>query len=100
MGQTIEVEATFVGDTAVFSTDRSITGQDGVSYTAADEASADERFPGILASRLYEAVDGLTTVFVASNQVVARREGGWADDAAGVASGVIRDFFLFYVPTG
>ena len=96
MGQAIQVESARVGDTAIFSTDRSITGQDGVSYASADEAGADERFPGKLASRLFEADGSLTSVFVASNQVVAGREGGWDGDAITAVSTVIGDFFLFY----
>jgi hypothetical protein len=38
-------------------------------------------------------------VFVASNQVVVRRRGGWTDDDVAMASQVIADLFLYY-PTG
>ena len=96
MGQSIQVEAAHVGESVIFSTDRSITGQDGVSYSSADEASADARFPGLLASKLFEADDALTSIFVASNQVVAGRDGGWGDDGIAAASQLIADFFLFY----
>ena len=100
MGQTIEVATTLVGESAIFSTDRSITGQDGVSYVTAAAAEADDRFPGRLASELFDAVDGLTSVFVASNQVVVTRNGGWDDDTSAAAASVIQDFFLFYRAAG
>lgn len=96
MGQAIEVEAAVVGDAAIFSTDRSITGQDGVSYASSDAAAADDRFPGRLAARLYAADEQISSIFVASNQVVAGREGGWDDTARAAAEKVIEDFFLFY----
>lgn len=98
MGQAIEVQATVVDDVAIFSTDRSITGQDGVSYDSAEAAGRDDRFPGRLASRLYERDGSLTSVFVASNQVVVRREGGWGEASAAALSDVIEEFFLFYPP--
>lgn len=100
MGQAIEVEAARIGDAAVFSTDRSITGQDGVSYSSGEEARADARFPGLLAARLFEAIESLRSVFVSSNEVVAERKGGWDDEALNLASRVIGDFFLFYPAAG
>jgi hypothetical protein len=96
MGQTIEVEAAEVGGVLIFTTDRSITGQDGASYATAAEANDDLGIPGQLASRLYAADDSLTSVFVASNQIVAARADGWGEDAIATLSGVISDFFLFY----
>ena len=96
MGQVIEVEAAVVGDVVIFTTDRSITGMDGVSYAAAAEANDDLRFPGLLASRLFERDTALSSVFVASNQVVVGRDGGWDDGAVADLSSLIGDFFLFY----
>ncbi len=96
MGQAIEVDTAVVGDAAIFTTDRSITGQDGVSYDSAEAAGADERFPGMLAARLYQSDEGLGSVFVASNQVVAQRDAGWDETATAAAATIIEDFFLFY----
>jgi hypothetical protein len=99
MGQAIEVETREIGEAAVFSTDRSITGQDGVSYASRDEAEADDRFPGRLAARLYASDEALASIFVASNQVVAGRDGGWDESSRETAEKVIAEFFLFY-PAG
>lgn len=95
MGQLINVLGTTVlDDVAIIDTDRSITGQDGSSYSSAEETADD--FPGRLARRLFERVEGVTHVFVASNQVVVGRDGGWTDAALSTATGVVTDFFVFY----
>jgi len=95
MGQPIEVlETTVLGDVALIHTDRSITGQDGTVYSSADEA--DDEFPGRLAARIFDHADGVTHVFVASNQVVVGREGGWDEATLSAVAGVVSEFFVFY----
>jgi hypothetical protein len=96
MGQAIEVEARRVGDVVLFDTDRSITGQDGTTYESRSAAEEGERFPDRLAARLFLSDTRIDHIFVASNQVVVRRDGGWDDAAVDAASDVIADFFLFY----
>ena len=97
MGQRIEVlSSTVVGDSVVFDTDRSITGQDGVFYSSAEEAAAGEAFPDVLAQRLFASDDGVASVFVASNTVTVTRSGGWDDGAVAAASTVVTEFFVFY----
>jgi len=95
MGQSIEVSSSVVGDIAMFDTDRAITGQDGVSFTAGDEITSSD-FPAELARRLFAEVPGIDHVFVASNQVVVRRPHGWDDDVVETAGNVISGFFRFY----
>jgi hypothetical protein len=96
MGQLIEVEPQVVGDVAIFSTDRGMTGQDGSGYESADEAAADDRFPGRLASQLFADDDTVDSIWIASNSAVLRRPGGWDDAAVASSAQVIRDFFLYY----
>lgn len=96
MGQLIEVESTQIGDVAVFDTDRSITGQDGTAYASVAEAEAGADFPDELAARLFRLDAAIDHVFVASNQVVVRRTGGWDPDATTTAADVIRQFFVYY----
>jgi len=95
MGQPIQVSSTVIDDIAMFDTDRSITGQDGVDFAASGERDPSS-FPGRLAGRLFEAVPGVDHVFLASNQVVVRRPHGWDDEVVAAAAKVIADFFLFY----
>lgn len=96
MGQSIKVSTTVVGDVLIVDGDRSLTGQDGAGYSSAEEAAGDARFPGRLAARIFDGDDAARHVFVASNQVVIRRSGGWDEDAVDSAAGVVSDFFVFY----
>ncbi len=96
MGQTIEVRSTVLGDTALFDTDRSISGQDGQGFDAAGKAGGDRTAAGRLAARVFETDAGIVRVFVLSNQVTVRRDGGWTDEAIDGAAAAIRDSFVFY----
>ena len=97
MGQPITISGSTVeGSVAAFHSDRSITGQDGVSFGSAENAGAADSFPGDLAARLFAADDAIDHVFIASNQVVVRRSGSWDDSTLSAAAGVIERFFVFY----
>jgi hypothetical protein len=97
MGKPIEISnATVLDDVLLLDTDRSITGQDGTEYDSADAAAADPSFPGRLAARIFTAIDGVGHVFVASNQTVIGRPGGWDDAARSAAENAVANFFVFY----
>lgn len=96
MGQTIEVEASAVGDVAVFDTDRSITGQDGDVFGSLETALKAEGPAADLATRLFESDQAVSHVFVASNTATVQRDGGWDDAALDAMSAVIRELFVFY----
>ena len=96
MGQTIEVQAAEFGEILILTTDRSITGQDGVSFRSAADAAEDPKIPGMLASGLWAQDEALAGVFIASNQVVVERSGGWDAESIAGATGVVSEFFLFY----
>ena len=96
MGQVINVEQQRIGDTVVFSTDRSITGQSGWSFAAGDEIAPDAGFAGELASRLFASDDHIDHVWVASNTTVVRRKDGWSPENVEAATELVADFFVFY----
>ena len=96
MGQPIDVASTVVGDSVIFDTDRSITGQDGALFTSAEQAGSADDFPNVLAQRLFEVDDTIGSVFVASNVVTVTRNGGWDDAAVDAAADVVSNFFVFY----
>jgi len=97
MGQSIVIAGhTVSGNVVMFDTDRSITGQDGQSYSTAEEAGHSDIFPARLAERLFQSDTGIDHVFVASNQIVVRRRKAWDDDQLAGASQVITDLFRFY----
>lgn len=96
MGQAIEVKSVVLGDVAVFDTDRSVTGQDGHSFDSIAAARTEETAAARLSAALFAAETAIDHVFVLSNQVTARRVGGWTEKTAAEAAEVIRDFFIFY----
>lgn len=97
MGQRIKIEGTTIlGDAAIFTTDRGLTGMDGFGYDDPATADADARFPGRLASRVFAADDAVRRVFVSSSDVVVTRQGGWSDSAGAAVGRVIEEFFLYY----
>jgi hypothetical protein len=97
LGQRIQVdEATVIGDSVVFTTDRGFTGMDGMGFDDAAAAESSDRFPAHLAARLFAADDGVRRVYVASSDVVVTREGGWDDASLAALRTVIEDFYLFY----
>ena len=96
MGQPIRVSASIVGPAAVFETDRSITGQDGAGFGSAAAAAEEEGFAPGLAAALFDAVDGLERVWVASNVVLAGRPAGWDEPSEAAATGAIESYFVHY----
>ncbi len=97
MGQRIEVSAVPMGSVALFSTDRSITGQDGVGFTPG--STSDDGPPAELARRLFAADSSIDHVYVLSNTISVRRGEAWDDDSLDDASGVISGLFIHYSAT-
>lgn len=93
MGQRIETAAEVHGNTAVFATDRTITGQDAGSFGRTDPF---EGLEGKIAERLFDIDPAIEHVFVQFNVISVRRNGGWDDGSLERASEQIRDFFLVY----
>lgn len=97
MGQQIEVQQrTVVDGVLLVTTDRGLTGQDGAAFSSADAAGAGTGFGAALAARLFAADDAIDHVYIASNEVVVRRDGGWNDAAADDASTVVAELLRFY----
>ncbi len=96
MGQLIEVDHLLLGETAVFDTDRTFSGQEGESYPDAGAAAASGTYPGRVAAALFEKVSSLRSVYVFSNVVSARKAGGWTGQQADEAAGIIRNALVHY----
>ncbi len=95
MGQTIGiVDYSRVDDVLMVNADRSFSGQDGETYSAAPENPA--TFPGQLAVRLFEVDPEINHIYVMSNTVALRRKGGWDDSSTSKATHTISSFFRFY----
>lgn len=97
MGQTIQIrDANVVAEMLLVSTDRSLTGQDGETYTPADSITSDAIFPAQLASRLFQSDPSIDHVYVMSNVLSIRRPGGWDEASIASTNEVVANFFLFY----
>ena len=94
MGQLIQVEASPMGEVALFSTDRSLTGQDGVTLSPGAVDGSDP--PHDLARRLFGADGLIDHVHVLSNTVSVRRQEKWDEEAVDRAADVIAKLFIHY----
>jgi ferredoxin--NADP+ reductase len=93
MGQLIEVEAMNCGDVAVFSLDRSLTGQD--AWIFRDSPDGDQP-PRTLARRLWERPGDIDSVHVLSNAVTVSRQSGWDQETLAAACDVIANLFVHW----
>ncbi|MDP8958129.1 MAG: ferredoxin--NADP reductase [Actinomycetota bacterium] len=96
MGQPIQVEAVCLDHAAIFSTNRSLSGQDAEAYDSGEQAAARNTFPAALASRCFQADPSIRRVFTISNQVVIERAPGWDQPGLDQVTELIRTFFTFY----
>jgi ferredoxin--NADP+ reductase len=94
MGQLIQVDASPMGRVALFSTDRSITGQDGVTVIPGDSRGEDP--PHVLARRLFDADRQIDHVHILSNTVAVRRKQTWDKEAVESARTVVANLFIHY----
>ncbi|MEA2003129.1 MAG: hypothetical protein U9N84_14740 [Actinomycetota bacterium] len=96
MGQSINVTSKQLDGFCVFSTDRSISGQDGAGFGSVEEAAAGTDFPASLAERLFTSDPAIDHVYVASNDVIVRRAASWDTTSVDSASATISELFRFY----
>jgi hypothetical protein len=97
MGQTIQIwDTNVVADVLLVSTDRSLTGQDGESYSSGQPIAPGAIFPAQLAARLFESDPSIDHVYVMSNVLSIRRTGAWDDSSIASSRDVVASFFLFY----
>jgi hypothetical protein len=97
MGQTIEImEVMPIGDVAIFHTDRTLTGQEGETYSGPIGAEAVGSLPARLALELFASDPSIDHCHVASNSVTLRRRGGWTEADLAAVQDVIARFPRFY----
>jgi ferredoxin--NADP+ reductase len=96
MGQPILVQRRVQGDIATFSGDRSLTGQDGARYFAADGVPDTTKLSAAIATRFFDLDPEIDYVYVAYNHVMVRRVGGWDEGLLEAADEALERFFVFY----
>ena len=96
MGQSIEVKLKQMDAFCVFTTDRSLTGQDSARFSTVAEAETVAGFPATLAARLFHSDESIDNVYVAGNDVIVRSTSPWDQASIDTATTTISDLFRFY----
>ena len=95
MGQKIELKTTSFNKNIIFDLNRSLSGQDGITYHNIADASLHDEVSAQLALKLFKYSQDIESIFIQSNMVTVNFDknlGTGIDDF----SKQIEDFFLYY----
>ena len=95
MGQLIEVKTTKLNKTIIFDLNRSVSGQEGMTFHNISEASLIPDVSGQLALKLFQETNDVDTIFIQSNVVTVNFSKNMGT-AIKEFETQIEDFFLFY----
>ncbi len=92
----IEVDHSLLGDVALFDTDRSLSGQEGETFSDPESAKQSGTFPGKVAASLLAGISAIESIYVFSNTISVKRSGGWTVDRLEEAAGIVRNSLIHY----
>lgn len=95
MGQVIEVKTTKLNKTIIFDLNRSVSGQEGMTFSNISEASLISDVSGKLALKLFQDIEDIETIFIQSNIVTVNFHRNIGNDASEVEN-TLKNFFIFY----
>ena len=95
MGQLIEVKTTKLNKTIIFDLNRSVSGQEGMTFHNISEASLISDVSGQLALELFQENNDIDTIFIQSNVVTVNFNRNLGSDISEVEK-TIENFFVFY----
>jgi len=95
MGQKIELKTTSFNKNIIFDLNRSLSGQDGITYHNIADASLHEEVSAQLVLKLFQFSEDIDSIFIQSNIVTVNFD---KNMGTGVEefSKQIENFFLFY----
>ena len=95
MGQKIELKTTSFNKNIIFDLNRSLSGQDAITYHIIADASLHEELSAQLALKLFKFSEDIESIFIQSNIVTVNFD---KNMGTGVEefSKQIENFFLFY----
>ena len=95
MGQKIELKTTSFNKNIIFDLNRSLSGQDGITYHNIVDASLHEEVSAQLALKLFQFSEDIESIFIQSNIVTVNFD---KNMGTGVEefSKQIENFFLYY----
>ena len=95
MGQMIEVKSTKLNKTIIFDLNRSVSGQEGMTFHNISEASLIPDVSGQLALKLFQETNDIETIFIQSNIVTVNFNRNLGSDISEVEE-TLKNFFVFY----
>lgn len=95
MGQKIELKTTKFNKNVIFDLNRSLSGQDGITYHNITQASLTDEVSAQLALRLFQFSSDIENIFIQSNVVTVNFSTN-IGTAVEEYEKQIEDFFLFY----
>ena len=96
MGQIIEVKSTKLNKTIIFDLNRSVSGQEGMTFHNISEASLIPDVSGQLALKLFQETNDIETIFIQSNIVTVNFNRNLGSDISEVEE-TLKNFFVFTV---
>ena len=95
MGQKIKLKTTSFNKNIIFDLNRSLSGQDGITYHNIADASLHDEVSAQLALKLFKFSQDIESIFIQSNVVTVNFD---KNMGTGISefSKQIEDFFLFY----
>lgn len=95
MGQVIEVKTTKFNKTLIFDLNRTVSGQEGMTYNNISQASLMSDVSSQLALNLFQKIDDIETIFIQSNIVTINFKRNLGPDLQEVEE-TLKNFFIFY----
>ncbi len=95
MGQIIEIKTTKLNKTIIFELNRTVSGQEGMTFHNISEASLTHDVSGQLALKLFQENNDIDTIFIQSNIVTINFSRNLGSDISEVEE-TIKNFFVYY----
>ena len=95
MGQKIELKTTKFNKNVIFDLNRSVSGQEGMTFHNISEASLIPDISGQLALKLFQETSDIDTIFIQSNIVTINFKRNLGSDISEVEE-TLKNFFVFY----
>ena len=99
MGQIIDVKLNHIGKQVILDLNRSISSQEGISYSNIAEASLDRTFCGDLALQLFQRFETINSIYIQANIVTISFSHNLGTDTEHIKE-LVSQFFIYYQDTG
>lgn len=95
MGQIIELKTTKLNKSIILDLNRSVSGQEGMSFRNISDASLADDISGKLAFDLFKKINDIETIFIQSNVITINFSRNIGTETE-VIEDLVKNFFIFY----